>query len=111
MLEENAYRDQDGVKYAAPAFVAALQASIKRRKTDFTVHDLAYVDFICKSQLKGANLQKASAKGPPADYFAALQEAKEMAGKTVTSDDTEMFKVAPLAAQGDAAGSGLVVIS
>ena len=93
LATSKSYRDVDGVKYAAPPFVAALRAGIKGRENVYTPHDVAYVDFICAAKLLDYNLQKMSAKGTPAQFAAFSAEAHEHVGKEVTTDGRVLFKI------------------
>ena len=90
MAAGRTYRDLTPDKpFTCPTFHAVLRGSLKGRGGVYTVHDVAFVDFICDAFLRQVNLQKKSASsGFDKTYREFVATARQVEGQNIQGDAT-----------------------
>ena len=88
VAEERTYRDDTAdTPFSSPTFHAVLRTALKGRRSAYTVHDIAFVNFICDAALRQVNLQKLSAAGLQEGYDMMVTDAQKVEGKDIAPTD------------------------
>ena len=73
-----------------------MRTALKGRRGAYTVHDVAFVTFICDAALRQTNLQKKSPASVEAEYQALVANVGKQQGKLIQAgEDASTITIVP----------------